>query len=169
MVEAARALAEERPDVVFVINGGGSARADLEAAVAGLANVRFVDMQPRERLPEVLAAGRPPPRSRCGGGWPGPRCRPSCTRSWPRAGPVLAAVDEGTEVAAPWSGRGPGGPCPPTTPPPSWPRCGTCWRSPTELAAMGRDGRRFVEGWASPAAVGRAYSDLFDELRATTR
>jgi glycosyltransferase involved in cell wall biosynthesis len=36
---------------------------------------------------------------------------------------------------------------------------------PDQLAAMGRDGRRFVEGWASPAAVGQAYSDLFRELR----
>jgi hypothetical protein len=36
--------------------------------------------------------------------------------------------------------------------------------APDELAAMGRAGRRFVEGWASPVAVGRAYSDLFEEL-----
>ena len=50
-----RALAHE-PDVVFVINGGGSARPALERPAAGLANVRFVDMQPKERLPEVLAA-----------------------------------------------------------------------------------------------------------------
>ena len=32
------------------------------------------------------------------------------------------------------------------------------------LAAAGRSGRRFVEGWASPAAVAEAYQDLFAEL-----
>jgi hypothetical protein len=32
---------------------------------------------------------------------------------------------------------------------------------------MGRAGRRFVEGAASPAAVARAYEDLFVELGAT--
>ena len=44
------------PDVVFVINGGGAARPDLERRAAGMANVVFVDMQPKARLPEVLAA-----------------------------------------------------------------------------------------------------------------
>jgi hypothetical protein len=30
---------------------------------------------------------------------------------------------------------------------------------------MGESGRRFVEGWASPAAVAEAYEDLFAGLR----
>ena len=55
MLDAAAALAHE-DDVVFVINGGGAARADLERRAAGMPNVRFVDMQPKARLPEVLAA-----------------------------------------------------------------------------------------------------------------
>jgi colanic acid biosynthesis glycosyl transferase WcaI len=55
---AARSFAVSRPEVVFVINGGGAARPDLEVAAADLPNVRFVDMQPSERLPEVLAAAR---------------------------------------------------------------------------------------------------------------
>ena len=46
-----------RPDVVFVVNGGGSALADLERRPPGLPNVRFGDIQPTERLPEVLATG----------------------------------------------------------------------------------------------------------------
>ena len=53
---AARSFLASRPDVVFVINGGGAARPDLELAAADLPNVRFIDMQPIERLPEVLAA-----------------------------------------------------------------------------------------------------------------
>jgi hypothetical protein len=32
------------------------------------------------------------------------------------------------------------------------------------LPEMGRAGREFVEGWASPAAVARSYEQLFLEL-----
>ena len=53
VVAAARAI----PDVTFVINGDGAARPQLEAAAAGLANVRFGDYQPDDRLDEVLATG----------------------------------------------------------------------------------------------------------------
>ncbi len=34
---------------------------------------------------------------------------------------------------------------------------------------MGRAGRAFVEGWASPAAVAARYEALFDELRSRRR
>jgi glycosyltransferase involved in cell wall biosynthesis len=43
---------------------------------------------------------------------------------------------------------------------------------PAGRAAMGESGRRFVEAWVSPAAVGEAYERLFEELcerRATRR
>ena len=40
---------------------------------------------------------------------------------------------------------------------------------PDEAAAMGAAGRRFVERWASPAAVAEAYEDLFVELRDARR
>ena len=53
VVAAARAI----PDATFVINGQGAARPQLEAAAAGLANVRFGDHQPAGRLNEVLATG----------------------------------------------------------------------------------------------------------------
>mgnify|MGYP000219824787 FL=1 len=32
------------------------------------------------------------------------------------------------------------------------------------MAAMGASGRRFVEGWVSPEAVGAAYERLFEEV-----
>ena len=35
---------------------------------------------------------------------------------------------------------------------------------PDAAARMGAAGRRFVEGWASPAAVAEAYEGLFTEL-----
>ncbi len=59
LVLAAAGELSGRPDVAFVINGGGSAKLDLRQRVAdaGLGNVHFVDFQPKERLPDVLAAG----------------------------------------------------------------------------------------------------------------
>jgi colanic acid biosynthesis glycosyl transferase WcaI len=55
VLDAARSMASN-PNVCFVVNGQGSARPALEAAASTLANVRFVDMQPSERLPELLSA-----------------------------------------------------------------------------------------------------------------
>ena len=121
VVEAARALADERPDVLFVINGGGAARPALEASAAGLDNVRFVDMQPKARLPEVLAAmictSCPPPG-------PDPLVGAFEAVLDPGGRPAgQRAVDEGHQWRAQLSRRVPGGPSPPMTPLPSWPPC----------------------------------------------
>jgi colanic acid biosynthesis glycosyl transferase WcaI len=43
------------PQVVFVLCGNGAGRADLVARCQGLTNVRFLDLQPAERLPDLLA------------------------------------------------------------------------------------------------------------------
>jgi len=40
---------------VFVFCGNGAGRADLVARCQGLHNVRFLDLQPSERLPDLLA------------------------------------------------------------------------------------------------------------------
>ncbi|MBA2282424.1 MAG: glycosyltransferase WbuB, partial [Acidimicrobiia bacterium] len=40
---------------------------------------------------------------------------------------------------------------------------------PAGAREMGAAGRRFVEGWASPAAVAGHYEALFEELRAGSR
>lgn len=41
--------------VIFVFCGNGAGRADLVAGCAGLPNVRFMDLQPADRLPDLLA------------------------------------------------------------------------------------------------------------------
>jgi colanic acid biosynthesis glycosyl transferase WcaI len=51
--EVAKLLAE-RQDVVFVICGDGVMKPRLEEAAAGLPNVRFLPLQPSERLGELL-------------------------------------------------------------------------------------------------------------------
>jgi colanic acid biosynthesis glycosyl transferase WcaI len=48
-------LLRDVSDVVFVFCGNGAGRDDLLAQCAGLSNVRFLDLQPAERLSELLA------------------------------------------------------------------------------------------------------------------
>ena len=43
------------PAIVFVYCGNGSGREDLVKRCLGLTNVRFMDLQPAERLPDLLA------------------------------------------------------------------------------------------------------------------
>ncbi len=166
VLDAAVAMIDD-PDVVFVINGGGAARPDLERRAAGLPNVRFVDMQPKHRLPEVLAAGdvhvvplrRGLARSSV----------PSKLYSILAAGrPIVASVDPGTEVARTVERAGAGTAVPPDDPEAFTKAVRRLLHAPDEAAAMGRAGRRFVEGWASPAAVAEAYEALFRSLRADT-
>jgi colanic acid biosynthesis glycosyl transferase WcaI len=167
VLDTARKLAD-RSDVVFVINGGGSARAQLEDRAAGLGNVRFVDFQPKERLAEVLAAGdihvvplkRGLARSSV----------PSKTYSILAAGrPVVASVDEGTEVARVVERAGAGLAVPPDDPDAFTAAVVALLDDPAGRRAMGAAGRAFVEQWASPAAVAERYDALFEELRERRR
>jgi colanic acid biosynthesis glycosyl transferase WcaI len=56
IISAARRLAS-RNDLTFVICGNGPYRAELEAMVDGLNNIRFFDLQPREHLGQLLGLG----------------------------------------------------------------------------------------------------------------
>jgi colanic acid biosynthesis glycosyl transferase WcaI len=160
---AARSFAVSRPDVVFVINGGGAARPDLEREAADLPNVLFVDMQPIERLPDVLAAAdiHVVPL-RAGLAW---SSVPSKLYSILAAGrPIVASVDEGTEVARTIDRAGAGVSVPPDDPAAFTAALAGLLDDAAAMARMGADGRRFVESWASPAAVAEAYEQLFAEL-----
>jgi colanic acid biosynthesis glycosyl transferase WcaI len=163
VLEAAAALSHD-PDLVFVINGGGSARADLERKASLAPNVRFVDMQPKDRLPEVLAAAdihvvplrRGLARSSV----------PSKMYSILAAGrPIVASVDPGTEVAAVVERASAGIAVAPDDPEAFTKAIARLVAEPDEIERMGRAGRAFVERWASPAAVAAQYEELFVELR----
>jgi colanic acid biosynthesis glycosyl transferase WcaI len=54
VIPEAASLLRSRQDTVFVICGDGLMKPDLEAAVAGLSNVRLLPLQPAERLAELL-------------------------------------------------------------------------------------------------------------------
>lgn len=162
LLAAAAALAHD-PDIVFVINGGGSARETLRRRAAGQPNVRFVGMQPRERLAEVLAAADihvvPLRRGLARASVP------SKMYSILAAGrPIVASVDPGTEVSSVLERAGAGVSVPPDDPEAFTKAVAQLAAAPDEAARMGANGRDFVERWASPAAVAAAYEALFEEL-----
>lgn len=161
MLEAARRC----PDVVFVINGEGAARAELERDATGLANVRFVDYQPAERLGEVLASGdvhvvllRP---------GLGDVSVPSKTYSSLAAGrPVVASIDPGTEIPRLLAVAGAGIAVAPGDLEAFVAAVRELVDDPDRRATLGASGRRWVVDHASPAAVGAAYERLFRTLGA---
>ena len=162
MVEAARELAH-RDDVVFVINGDGSRRQELESLASGLDNVVFADFQPVERLAEVLAAGdvhvialrRGLARSSV----------PSKFYSILAAGrAVLASLDSGTEVATVVSSQRAGIAVAPQDQA-AFTAAVLELVDDSDLVAMGSAGRQFVLQWASAKGVAAAYADLFEELK----
>lgn len=164
VIDAARALAD-RTDVVFVINGGGSGFDRLIEAAADLDNVVFAPLQPRERLPEVLAAGdihlvvlrRGLAKVSV----------PSKVYSILAAGrPVLASIDPDTEITRLVAAAECGVCVPPEDPAAFVAGLITLIDDLDRAAAQGDNGRRHVEGWLSPAGVARAYETLLRELTA---
>ncbi|MEM7140522.1 MAG: glycosyltransferase family 4 protein [Actinomycetota bacterium] len=161
MIDTAREL-RHRADVVFVVNGGGSTRPGLEEAAADLDNVVFVDFQPPERLPEVLAAGDIHVIALRTG--LGRSSVPSKMYSILAAGrPVFASVDAGTEVVRVVERTGAGLAVAPDDAEAF--RDGLLELLAVDRSEMGERGRAFVEEWVSPAGVAAAYGELFDELR----
>jgi colanic acid biosynthesis glycosyl transferase WcaI len=162
VIDSAAALTHE-PNLVFVINGQGARRSELERRAAGLPNVRFVDMQPAERLPEVLAAADvhlvPLKRGLASSSVP------SKTYSILAAGrPLIASVDPGSEIARLVERSGAGLATPPEDVEALTKAVKQLLDAPEDRSEMGKAGRRFVENWSSPAAVAEAYEQLFMEL-----
>ena len=159
---AARRLAD-RPDLVFVVNGGGSGLPPLQEATADLANVRFSPYQPRQRLAEVLASGDlhvVPLRAGLAAS-----SVPSKTYSILAAGrPLLASVDPGTEVARVVEAARAGRSVAPDDADAFTDAVADLTSRPEELVAMGERGRSWVERWISPAAVAEAYEHLFADV-----
>lgn len=100
LVDAA-ALLRDLADLAVVIVGSGARRAALEAQASalGLASVRFLDYQPRERLSETLSAGHVHVVG-LGAGLAG-YVVPSRVYGVLAAGrPVIVAADEASETVA---------------------------------------------------------------------
>jgi len=167
LVEAAVRL-RDRDDVVFVVNGGGSALISLEEQAAALPNVRFVGLQPRERLGEVLASAdihvvllrRGLARASV------PSKLYSILAS---ARPVVASVDVGSEVARTIDSASAGIAVPPDDPDAFTAALVELLDDPKRRREAGASGRSFVEEWISPAGVAEAYESLFSEVSTAHR
>jgi len=159
LIDAARHF----PDVTFLVNGDGSARDSLLVAAEGLANVRFGEYQPKERLSEVLATGDihvVPLRRGLGS-----VSVPSKTYSILAAGrPVLAAIDADTEVTRILSASGAGLSVSPDDSEQFREGLRTLLEDRPGCEVMGAAGRKWVETHISPHAVGRAYVDLISSV-----
>jgi colanic acid biosynthesis glycosyl transferase WcaI len=163
MLDAAGALSYEE-DLVFVVNGSGAAREGLERKARDLTNVHFIDMQPLERVAEVYSAADvhvvPLKKGLARSSVPSKMYSILAT-----ARPLIASVDEGSEVARIVERAGAGVGVPPEDSEAFTKALRKLLDAPDELTRMGHAGRRFVETWASPAAVASAYEALFEELR----
>jgi len=156
--------ARRMPDITFLVNGDGAARASLEAAAVDLANVHFAGYIEADRLAELLATGDihvVPLKTGLG------RVSvPSKTYSiLAAARPVVAAIDPGTAVPVILESAGAGISVPPSDAEAFVAALQTLLDDPERCAEMGRAGRAWVEANASPAAVGVAYDKLLTMVR----
>jgi colanic acid biosynthesis glycosyl transferase WcaI len=159
VIETARHM----PDVTFVINGDGSARKELEASAMGVSNVKFAGYQPRDRVAEVLASGDihvVPLRTGLGA-----VSVPSKTYSILAASrPVVAAIDEGTEVTRILQQSGAGISVPPDAQDEFARAIALLVADPAKAEQCGASGRKWVETHVSPAVVARSYLEVIAML-----
>jgi colanic acid biosynthesis glycosyl transferase WcaI len=153
------AAARQLPEVTFLINGDGSARARLEAEAADLANVVVAGYVDQDRLAELLATGDIHVVLLKRG--LGRVSVPSKSYSiMAAARPLLASIDPDTAIPAILAESGGGVTVPPDDPTAFIAALRELLAAPERCAELGRAGRSWVEEHASPAAVGEAYFDL---------
>ena len=155
--------AKQMPDVVFVINGEGSARASLQESAKTLTNVKFVDYQPTERVSEVLASADihvVPLRAGLGS-----VSVPSKTYSILAAGrPIVAAIDVDTEVPRILAASNAGIVVPPDDATSFITALSELRNDREKIERMGVNGRQWVETHVSPAAVAESYLHVINSL-----
>jgi colanic acid biosynthesis glycosyl transferase WcaI len=155
--------AQNFPEVAFVVNGSGAARASLEKDAEGLSNVIFGDYQPVERLAEVLATADIHAVLLKRG--LGKVSVPSKTYSIMASGrAVIAAIDAGTEVTRLIEGAQCGVAVPPDDPEALTNALRKMLDNPADLRQLGERARGFVEQVASPASVARHYVAVIESL-----
>ena len=153
----------DRPNLVYVLNGGGVRAHEMCRAAEPRSNLVVVEYQPRERLSEVLASADlhlVPLRTGLGAS-----SVPSKIYSILAAGrPVVASIDEGSEVARVVGEAGAGVAVPPDDLDAFVRAVEDLVADSRERAGMGNSGRRWAEAWSSPRQVASTYADLIAEL-----
>jgi colanic acid biosynthesis glycosyl transferase WcaI len=166
IIEAARCL-ESQADILFLLVGTGHAKEEVEARVRdeGLANVRFLPFQPRERLSEMqavadvslvtLAPGR------------GRTSLPSKVLGYMAAArPVIASVDEDSDLARLISRSQCGQVLPPGRGEELAEAILACYRHPEERRRSGEAGRRYFLQHYEKNIVTRKFAELIEQLQA---
>ena len=162
LADAARQMTDI-PDLVFVVNGGGSAIGEVRRRAEGLDNFRVIPYQPVERVPEVLSAADVhviPLRE--GLAWSSVPSKLYKILAVER--PVVASVDEGTEVGRVVVEAGAGHSVPPDVVNPLVDSLRSILSSESEMEAMGSSGRAWVEQWTTPRRAAEAYESVFSRL-----
>lgn len=160
--EAARHRADD-DSVQFVINGEGAAHDHVAAWAAGLDNVTMIPFGPREEVPRILGAADLHLVLLKAG--LAASSTPSKLYGILAAGrPVLASIDEGSEVCTTVREAHCGLSVPPDDAPSFLAALDKLLADGDELAAMGRRGRQHAETCLTPDAQARAYEELFVEL-----
>lgn len=162
LADAAREMTDLE-DVVFVVNGGGSAIGDVRDRAEGLENFRMIPYQPVERVPEVLAAADIhviPLRK--GLAWSSVPSKLYKILAVER--PVVASVDAGTEVARVVVEAGAGRSVPPDESKPLVEALRELLASEDIRRDMGISGRSWVERWVTPQRAAEDYASVFADL-----
>ena len=154
-----------REDVVFVINGEGAARPEVDAWAAARANVRVVDFGPRSEVATILgAADLHVILLRSG---LAQSSTPSKFYGILAAGrPVLASIDEGSEVSSVVKEADVGLAVPPDD---RWAFCQALDQllaDPDGLRVMGRRARVHAASCLTATAQAESYEALFERLGA---
>lgn len=162
LADAAREMSD-LDDVVFVVNGGGSAIGEVRRRAEGLENFRVIPYQPVDRVPEVLAAADIhviPLRK--GLAWSSVPSKLYKILAVER--PVVASVDEGTEVGKVVVEAGAGRSVPPDVAEPLVEALRELLASQALRSDMGSSGREWVERWVTPERAAEDYESVFREL-----
>ena len=163
LVRAAADRFADRPSVQFVINGEGAGRPEVERWAATRPNVTVADFAPREGVSDVLGAAdlhlillkRGLAQS----------STPSKMYGiLAAARPVLASIDEGSEVELTIESARAGRAVPPDNTEAFLAALEEMLADPAALEQMGRNGRDHLAESFSPAAQAEAFDDLFAEL-----
>lgn len=165
MLDAAHAFRHHK-DVVFVINGMGSALEALKSGAVGLNNVVFTDFQPEQHLNDVLASAdvhvivlkKGLAHSSV----------PSKLYSILAAGrPVVVSLDAETEVSQVVKRANSGLAVPPEDSQAFIAAIRQLIDDPVLRQELGQNGRAFVKSWVSVDMIAQAYLKLFAELANT--
>jgi colanic acid biosynthesis glycosyl transferase WcaI len=163
LIRAAADRFATRSDIQFVINGEGAGRPGVEAWAQERPNVTVVDFAPREGISDVLGAADLHLILLKSG--LAQSSTPSKMYGILAAGrPVLASIDEDSEVQRTIEAAGAGRAVPPEDEDAFLAALDEMLADPAALARMGRSGRDHLAESFSPAAQAAAFDELFTEL-----